>query len=435
MSEYGGVIDDLVAARWRDPGTGTLQGIPIEDIEIAESFAGREAELVRARHGGRSITVVHDAFTRAALGGRVLEALSRDGPVEEFVWAKPRCTPEGVAELQAATAGAEALIAVGSGTISDSCKYATFLDGREYSAFATSPMNAYTTPTASVSSGGFKQSITCHFPKGVFFDLEVIARCPPRLISAAFADVICRTTAQVDWLLSHLLLGTPYSETAYTLLSYDEDAMVANAAALLRGEPQALARLTRVSAIMGLGTSFTGTTHVGSMAEHMISHAIDMFAGAAHPGTSHGEQVGVASLTMSALQNAILNADRPPVLSPTRIPRARLESDYGPEAAAMMSEQTARKAFDAQSAAAMNERLAGEWDGLRARLGAVMRPTAELHDALAAAGCQLTGADLGLPSALYRRLVRDARYIRDRFTMLDLADDSGRLEPFVETLS
>ena len=435
MSEYGGVIDELLARRWRDPETGKVHGIPIDDIEIAESFAGREAELVRALHGGKRIMVVHDAFTRAALGERVFDALSHDGPVEEFVWGRPRCTPEGVAELQAATEGAEALIAVGSGTISDSCKYATHLDGREYSAFATSPMNAYTTPTASVSFGGFKQSITCHFPKGVFFELEVIARCPPRLISAAFADVICRTTAQVDWLMSHLLLGTPYSETAYTLLSYDEDIMVANAAALLRGEPHALATLTRVSAIMGLGTSFTGTTHVGSMAEHMISHAIDMFSGAAHPGTSHGEQVGVASLTMSRLQNAILSADEPPILAPTRIPRARLERDYGPEASVMMSEQTARKAFDEASAAAMNERLARDWDTVRARLAAVLRPSAEVHDALAAAGCQLSGADLGLPPDLYRRLVRDARYIRDRFTMLDLADDSGRLEPFIETLS
>lgn len=435
MNDYAGVIDELVAGRWRDPRTGEVHGIPIEDIVIAPSLAGREAELVRARHGGKKITVVHDAFTRGALGARVLDALSRDGPVEEVVWERPRCTPEGVAELQAATAGAEALVAVGSGTISDSCKYATHLDGREYSAFATSPMNAYTTPTASVSFGGFKQSITCHFPKGVFFDLEVVARCPKRLVSAAFADVVCRTTAQVDWLMSHLLFGTPYSETAYTLLAIDEDAMIANAGALLRGEPHALATLTRVSAIMGLGTSFTGTTHVGSMAEHMISHAIDMFAGAAHPGTSHGEQVGVASLAMSRLQNAILGADTPPRVGPTVIPVARLERDYGAEAAAMMREQTGRKAFTEESAEAMNARLEKDWDELRARLGAVMRPAEELDDALAAAGCQRTGADLGLEPALWRRLVHDARFIRDRFTMLDLADDSGRLAPFVETLS
>jgi glycerol-1-phosphate dehydrogenase [NAD(P)+] len=89
-----------------------------------------------------------------------------------------------------------------SGTITDSAKYATFLAKREYSVFPTSPMNAYTTPTASVSVGGFKKSITCHSAKGVFFDLSVVSKCPRRLIAAAFADVVCRTTSQVDWLMS-----------------------------------------------------------------------------------------------------------------------------------------------------------------------------------------------------------------------------------------
>ena len=105
-------------------------------------------------------------------------------------------------------------IAIGSGTITDSAKYATFLGKREYSVFPTSPMNANTTPTASVFVGGFKKSITCHSANGVFFDLSVVSKCPRRLIAAAFADVVCRTTSQVDWLMSQIFFGTDYQETA-----------------------------------------------------------------------------------------------------------------------------------------------------------------------------------------------------------------------------
>ena len=319
--DYLGIIRDLVAGTWRDPTSGKAHGIPIRSIAIEETLDGCEAELVKPLHAGKKIVVVSDEFTRAALGTRVVGALSTRGDVREHVWAKPRCTPEGIEELMAATADAEAFVAVGSGTISDSVKYGSWSTGRDYSVFATSPMNAYTTPTASIAYAGFKKSITCHSAKGVFFDLGVLARCPRRLVSAAFADVICRTTAQVDWLMSHILFGTPYSETAYVLLSVDEGNMIDSAAGILSGDFEALATLTRVSAIMGLGTSFTGTTHVGSMAEHMISHYIDMFAGDDHPGTSHGEQVGVATLTMSALQNEILGADQPPVMHATEIDR------------------------------------------------------------------------------------------------------------------
>jgi glycerol-1-phosphate dehydrogenase [NAD(P)+] len=70
--------------------------------------------------------------------------------------------------------------------------------------------------------------------------------------------------------------------------------------------------------------SFTGTTHVGSMAEHMISHYIDMFSKSEHSRTSHGEQVGVATLAMWALQNGIWNGAQPPRMKPIRISEAEL---------------------------------------------------------------------------------------------------------------
>ena len=435
---FGGVIDELIAGEWVDPNTGEKHGIPIEAIEIAPTLDGREADLVAARHPDRRITVVHDPFTRKALGERVFEALKGGGlEVDELVWETPRCSTEGVAELSEMTKGAEALVAVGSGTVSDSAKYATFLDKREYSVFATSPMNAYTTPTASVSSGGMKTSVTCHSAKGVFFDLEVLAGCPQRLIAAAFADVVCRTTAQVDWLLSHLLFGTAYKDVPYTLLALDEDHLIAKADAIQKGDKDALATLTRVSAIMGLSTSFTGTTHVGSMAEHMISHTIDMFAKAhdgKHPGTSHGEQVGVATLTVSRLQNEILRRPAPPVVKPTVIPAARLRETYGEEMAATMIKATEAKALDAAGAGRLNALLAGRWDEIRSTLLAVTRPFEELDAAMAECGCQRTGAELGLSERFYRQAVRDARFIRDRYSILDLADDAGLLEPYVATV-
>ena len=430
-----GIIDELIAGSWRDPEDGELKSIPLEAIEIADTLEGREADLVRARHGTKRLCVVHDENTRAALGGRVLDALRRDGAtVSEYLWENPKVTPETATMLSEATADAEALIAVGSGSISDGAKYATFLDGREYSVFATSPMNAYTTPTASVSFDGFKKSLTCHSAKGVFFDLGVLADCPKRLVSAAFADVVCRTTAQVDWLMSHLLFGTPYSATAYTLLAYDEGGMVRDAARLLEGDFEALAQLTRVSAILGTGTSFTGTTHMGSMAEHMISHCIDMFA-RPHPGSSHGEQVGVATLTMSALQNDILGRDRPPELRPTAIPEERLRATYGDGVAETMLEETRRKALDEAEAARLNERLRADWDRFRSTLVGTMRPHGEIERSMRAAGCRTTAAELGLDPASYRRYVRDARFIRDRFSMLDVADDSGQLDEFVKDLT
>jgi len=429
---YGGVIDALVSGEWEEPGTGRRYEIPPEDIVIAASLEGREAELVRRRHPGRSLIIVSDPCTYEALGARVFQALKADGAdVTEHVWEQPVCSDRGVEALRAATRGREALVAVGSGTINDAVKYASFLDGRDYSVFATSPMNAYTTNTASVSFDGFKRSITCHGARGIFFDLAVIARCPERLISAAFADVICRTTAQLDWLLSHRLFGTPYAETPYHLLAIDEDRMIDNASHMRDGDVEVLGMLTRISAIMGLGTSFTETTHSGSMAEHMISHHIDMFSGEEHPGTSHGEQVGVATVTMSRLHNRILNAAGAPTVHATRIPEARLRQRYGADMADNMIEQTRIKALDEAGAERVNRLMNDDWEAFRRPLRAIMLPFDRLHDAMRAAGCQTTPEQLGLSASRWHEAVTDARYIRDRFSMLDIADDAGLLSGFL----
>lgn len=427
---YGGVIDALVRGEWIVPATGEPASIPIENIVIAESLDGAEADLIAPLHAGKRILVVSDRFTHGALGERIYKALAPRGNVGEFVWQNPRCTDEGVAELIDATAQADAMIAVGSGTINDSVKYATFQTGREYSVFPTSPMNAYSTSTASVSVGGMKRSISCHSAKGLFCDLGILAKCPPRLIRAAFADVVCRTTAQVDWLMSHLLFGTPYTDTPYVLLAYDEDSMLDHAEEIASGKLEPLAVLTRIATVMGLGTSFTGTTHVGSMAEHMISHYIDMFAGDAHPGTSHGEQVGVATVAMSALQNSILGADTPPEIRPTEIPQGELTDRYGGAMADLMHEQTTHKALDGAATDRLNERFATGWSDFIAPLREVMVPLARLDAAMARAGSQRTAAELGLDAEFYRDGLRHARFSRDRFTILDLAGDSGLLDDF-----
>lgn len=435
MSDYSGVLAELVSGNWREPETGKQYDIGIQDIVIRDSLDGAEAELISKLHSGKSLTIISDEYTNAAIGQRVYKALKSDGfKVDEYIWKQPSCSDEGVAHIRQSTKACDVRIAVGSGTVSDTVKYASFLDDKPYSVFPTSPMNAYTTATASVSSGGFKRSITCKGAQGIFFDLSVLANCPPRLISAAFADVICRTTSQVDWLLSHLLFDTAYDETPYTLLAYDEPDMIANAHRILNGDTDALGMLTRISAIMGLGTRFTGTTHSGSMAEHMISHYIDMFAGEKHPRTSHGEQVGVATITMSQLHNQILNSNVAPVLQATRIPERWIKQNFPTDVAGNMLEQTTLKAVDARQCDALNDRLQTQWDTLRAPLLERMLPYQEVHDAMKAAGCQITASELGLDTQFYKEAVKGARYIRDRYSMLDLVDDSTGLDSFINTM-
>ena len=429
--DYGGIINELVAGGWKHPHTGQEVTINIRSIVIKETIDGMEGQLIYPLHKNEKLGVVSDTLTHEALGRRVAAAARSEGfTIEEIIWKNPASTEEGVAELRHLSRHCDGLIAVGSGTINDSVKYATFLDKKQYSVFPTSPQTAYTTATASILFGGFKKSLTAHPPQGVFFDLSAVSRCPIRLTRSAYADVICRTTAQVDWLLSHLLLGTAYRELPYILLAYDEDALFDKAAALEKADMEAFGVLVRICAIMGLGTCFTETTHSGSMGEHMMSHYIDMFAGDAHPGTLHGEQVGVTTLTMSRLQNRILGKPSPPILSPTNIDAAGMVARYGREVGQNCIKQLEGKALDRKKTDEFNLFLAENWEGLSARLRDVMLPSERLRQAMEKIGAPKTATELGLSQDFYREVVIHSREIRDRYTMLDVAAESGILEAF-----
>ncbi len=429
MSATEGAIDALLEGRWREPGNGRLApAVPIRSIVIEPSLEGREADLVAGVGLTGRLAVVSDENTYEAMGRRVERALA---DVDGIVLDRPHADMETVKVLCERLAFADAVVAVGSGTVNDLCKYAAFLGGKDYAVFATAPsMNGYTTTTASITQSGVKMSLSAQAPLGAFFDLQVNAAAPVKLIRSGFGDCLCRSTAQVDWLLSHILLGTPYSESPFTLQEDDEAPLLDGAGALAECDLEVVTRLIRVLVLCGLGVCITGSTHHGSMSEHMISHYIDMFAGDGHPGTLHGEQVGVAALSMNRLQNEIIGADAPPEIGPTEIDERRMIARFGKISGPACIREFRRKAIDRQQAKVLNERLAADWPDVARRLRKVMLAPARLQAAMSALGAPTTGEALGLAPGFYNEAVLRAREIRDRFSILDIAGDAGLLEAF-----
>jgi glycerol-1-phosphate dehydrogenase [NAD(P)+] len=431
---WTGFIDEIVAGGWIDPETGKNERVPYATIVIEESLAGREAELVAPLGLGRRLGIVSDGTTHAVLGARIEAALGGIASCESIVLDHPHADSHHVELLRERTAHLDGIVAVGSGTINDLCKYVTFLDGKKYCVFATaSSMNGYTSTTASITlDSGFKVSFAAHAPLGVFIDLRINAAAPVKLKAAGLGDSLCRSTAQVDWWLSHRLFGTAYSSLPFRLQARDEPAMLEHAPGLAAGETDAVGYLHRVLILVGFGVWFVGATHPGSMGEHQISHYIDSFAGAQHPGTTHGQQVGVASLTMARLQHALFARETPPRVRPTRIDRAELASRLGPENADKCIAEWSHKALDEKTADELNQKLDALWPSLREECRSFMLPLETMRGSLAAAGGATTALELGLDPDLYRTAVLHAREMRNRYSVLDLLGDSGELAALVE---
>ncbi|MDQ6435339.1 iron-containing alcohol dehydrogenase [Mesorhizobium sp. LHD-90] len=427
-------IERLLAGTYVDRDTGKAIGVATKSLVIKPSLAGMEGDLVAALGFGKKVAVVSDRTTHAVLGKRVEQALDGRHAVQSIVFPEPPYPDDASAEkIRRETAGADAIVAVGSGTINDVCKYASAQDRKPYAVFATAPsMNGYTSVNAAITQHGHKMSLPAQAPAGAFFDLAVLSAAPARLIRAGLGDSLCRTTAEADWLLAHLLHGLPFRELPYELLEDDEGPLFDNAAALMAGDLEVMERLVNTLVLAGFGTAIVGNSQPASQGEHLISHYIDMFADGNRPLIYHGEQVGVTTLSMVRLQERML--DETPVIWPDTETEAGFKARYGDELGASCWAEFQGKRIDTRKAEALNARLAERWHDMRERIAGVLLKSSYLTGVLKAAGADLTPEAIHLPRKFYDGALLRCREIRNRYTFLDLAANAGRLEGAISAI-
>ena len=420
-------IAQLLAGTYSDPdGSGQL-GVTTRYLTIAPSLRDMEKELVQGLGFGRRLAVVSDLRTHHVLGDRVEHALHGSYVVNSVVFPDaPHPDDETVAKLREATNGDDALIAVGSGTINDLCKYASAKDGKPYAVFATAPsMNGYTSLNAAITVHGHKMSLAAHAPAGAFFDLSVLSEAPTRLIRAGLGDSLCRATSQADWLLAHLLLGKPYRELPYALLAGDETPLFDNAKALVSGDTEIMERLVRTLILSGFGTAIVGNSQPASQGEHLISHFIDMFEPESRPLVHHGEQVGVTTLTMARLQSRLL--EHLPLVSPDSDTRDMFIARYGEGLGQSCWQEFSQKKIDRSEADRLNHLIDHSRASIQARIASVSLSPERLESVLRAAGAPTTPSAIHLSEEFYGHALARCRDIRNRFTFLDVAAASGSL--------
>ncbi len=421
-------LAELLAGRVRDPDDGSVVPAPDTRIAVADDLAGSEAGLVADLGLGRRLALVMDRRTEEALGARVeralrgrfrLRPLRLDDPVEADL--------ETVLRLQAEAAACDALIAVGSGTVNDLVKMTAARMGRPWAVFGTAPsMNGYVSANAAIRVDGHKRSLAAIPPRGAFFDIEILRRAPLRLRQAGLGDSICRSTAQADWLLSHLLWDTPYRRLPFALLAADEEPLLARAAGIARGDREAIRLLTRTLLLSGFGMTIVGSSAPASQGEHLVSHYLEMMAPAGRRLPFHGEQIAVATLAVARIQDAML-AGPPPEIAPDPIDEAALVGHFGPELGAACWRLFRRKRLEGARLETVRRRVAEGWSGIRRRIASIRLPRARIEAVLREADLPLRAEELGIERKLWYAALLHAREIRDRFGFLDLAAASARL--------
>ncbi|HUV39893.1 MAG TPA: sn-glycerol-1-phosphate dehydrogenase [Planctomycetota bacterium] len=336
------------------------------------------------------------------------------------------------------------LMVMGSGTMNDLTKWAATVMDIPYIAVATAPsMNGYTSSIAALSQGGFKTTQDITPPVAVFADVDVLRDAPLDMIRAGLGDLLSKNVCNADWRLSHLLRGTYFCDVPHRLTHRQEEYYLAHASELGGRDARAVGMLTEAIMNSGFSMAIVGESSPSSGAEHLISHYWEMqHELAGKPIRLHGAQVGVGTLIAAEVYDRVLRLTADDVdldiarrnYKGEKDLRKIVDARYGPVADRTFDE-TRRKVRGLDEELAALGKLKSEWDATWRDVGRYLRTRGELEAALEAAGAPTRASDLGFTRDETADAIRYARLMRNRYTVLDLADALGRLDAWADEIA
>lgn len=198
-----------------------------------------------------------------------------------------------------------AVLALGSGTVTDITKHACYLykeDTGEQPTFVVYPtansVSAYTSSMAPTFIDGVKRTLSSRYPDAVVCDTETLRDAPREMTVAGVGDMLAVYVSFPDWFLANKLgLDPGYARLPELLVGQMDEILLEKAEDIREGNSEGMEVLAKLIAIGGLCMSLMHVTTPMSGLEHVMSHVLDMQAEAAgQPLAQHGTQVALTTL-------------------------------------------------------------------------------------------------------------------------------------------
>ena len=423
---------------------GRVHKTSLKSINL-EKGAARTLAAQIISDGYRCPLIVADRNTWPAAGGFIEPELKKAGityrlhilPGEEI---HPDEYFTG-SVLMACDPKTDLLVAAGSGSINDICRFVSFRMGLPYYIFGTAPsMDGFASNVAAMTTNQMKITYPAQTPERIFLDPDILADAPAVLIQAGFGDILGKFTCLAEWKISSLVTDEYYCPEIAGLTAKARDQSVSLCEGLARRDHESLIRLTDALILSGIAMSYAGTSRPASGSEHHLSHFWEMrWLAEEKNALLHGIKVGIG--TVVSLKLYELLKDLSPDFAQIRrrtLPaadgawEAEIRRAFGPAADDVI-------ALEHRTQKNGRERRLRRIERLEARWSEIMTVIRSLPDVLTAeqylrtVGNPVRPAQVGLDRQIVLDSILYAKEVRDRYTILQLLWDLGLLEEFART--
>lgn len=170
------------------------------------------------------------------------------------------------------------ILAVGSGTINDSCRLASYRLNVPYGIFATAPsMDGYASSGSPFLFNGTKHTIQCTTPKFIIGDLDVLQNAPFEMMLAGIGDMFGKYIGILDWELARDFTGEYFCDKIAQDVINATNKCLENGYKLVTRDKECIKNVMDGLYVTGISMAFTGNSRPASGAEHIVAHAWELY--------------------------------------------------------------------------------------------------------------------------------------------------------------
>lgn len=264
---------------------------PIEDIVVCEGAIYRLPQILK---NYKRIYLVADERTYAVAGKLCEKVLGEAGMFSHKCILKgdtilPNAEtlgtilinvndPSAKSDIFAYSPLPDLILAVGSGTVNDSCRLVSYRLNIPYAVVATAPsMDGYASAGSPILFNGSKATIQATTPKYIIADIDVLKGAPMEMMLAGIGDMFGKYTGMLDWELARDYTGEYFCEQVAGEVIDATNKCLENGYQLSNRAPECIRAIMEGLSVTGLGMAYIGNSRPASGAEHIVAHAWELF--------------------------------------------------------------------------------------------------------------------------------------------------------------
>ena len=393
------------------------------------------------KYGFKKVYVACDEITYGIAGEKVMNILhdaNIDAKAHVFTGGRFIPNEESLGKLMIdAPRDLDLVVAVGTGSIHDMCRFFSYQMNVPYAIVATAaPMDGFASSGAALMVDNIKQTIPAQTPLFIIGDTDILCGAPARMISAGLGDLLGKFTCLNDWRISKIVNDEYYCDTVVNLVKDCIENVLKNADKAASRDPKVIGDIMEGLVLTGVAMSFVGNSRPAAGCKHHLNHyweAIEIQNG--QIPVLHGIEVGLAEVVILKMTE-FLRESRPDFDAAREKAKQydqaaweeKMKEVYGTASDAIIELEHESKKNDPEGRLKRIDKIEENWDEIVKLMNDYMPSAERMIEILKSLDAPYFPSQVGFSDEMLYNALVYGKENRARYTLLSMMGDLGVLE-------